>query len=530
MMASCGLGRAVLLAVSLMVAVQPVRAGSTLTPEEEAGRALYLTGESAYGDAFSGRLGMGAQNLPGSALRCANCHGADGLGRPEGGVHPNNITWSELTKSYGHVHEDGRRHAPFDAAMLKRALRQGVDPAGTQLDGTMPRFNISDRDFKALLAYMKKLEFQHDPGVGKETLRIGTLLPVAGRFGEMGLAVRSTLQAYLDEINKSGGIFGRKLELVNTAYPMDDRDGARRALHQLVENDNVFALLAPFAVGIEEDLGRIANEAKIPVLGPLSLFGDDPRSVNQHVFHLLSGIAELTEVLALHVGKEAKQKAAPAVLLYPDSASGAALADEVEQRLKSQGWSKLERIGFHAGAFDAAAVATALKAQGAEAVFLLGPGADIGALAQQAAKSHYLPWLLLPGALTPRSVLDLPKEFEGRVMLAYPTVPADQKPEALRQYAALFQGSKLVRNYQTSQVPAYSSAVLLVEALKQAGRDLTRVKLVSILESLQGFEPGLVPAVSFNAKRRLGAPGGYVVAVDLNQKNFRPLGGFVTLP
>jgi len=116
------------------------------------------------------------------------------------------------------------------------------------------------------------------------------------------------------------------------------------------------------------------------------------------------------------------------------------------------------------------------------------------------------------------------------VLLAYPTIPADQKPDALREYADLFRDPGLARGHQTLQVPAYSSAVLLVEALKQTGRELTRQKLVATLEAIQHFETGLVPAVSFNAKRRVGALGGYIVGLDLKSKNFRQLGGFVPLP
>ena len=530
MIMSCLRCAAVMLGMSLFTWVQPLHAGTPLTPEQEAGRVLYQEGESAFGDAFSGRLGIARQPLPGTALRCGNCHGVDGLGRPEGGIRPGNITWSELTKSYGHEHDSGRRHPAFDEASLKRAITEGVDPSGNQLDGSMPRFNISGRDLKALLAYLKQLEFQHDPGVGSDTLRLGTLLPGTGRFAELGQAVKGILQAHLDGINSSGGIYGRKLVLVSAEYAGEDRDAARHELRNLVEQGNVFALLSPFAAGIEDDLGRLANQAMIPVVGPLSLFGDDPRVVNQQVFHLLSGVGELAEVLALHLGREPKIKGMPAALLHPDSVAGAALADGVEQRLKSQGWGKLDHIGFRPEAFDAAAIAKTLKLRGTEAVFLLGPGADVGALARQLAESGRVPFLLLPGPLAPRGVLELPAAFEGRILLAYPTVPADQKPDALRQYAALFKGSALARNYQTSQVPAYSSAVLLVEALKQVGRDLTRAKLVAAMEAINGFEPGLVPALSFNAKRRIGALGGYVVAVDLKDKNFNRLGGFLTLP
>lgn len=518
------------LAVSVLAWAQPLQAAAPLTPEQQAGRRLYLEGESAHGDAFTGRIGMGLQQMPGPAVRCGNCHGADGRGRPEGGIRPVDITWSELTKSYGHEHASGRRHPPFDAASLKRAIVDGVDPAGHALDGSMPRFRISERDWKALLAYLKVLEFQQDPGVAGDTLRLGTLLPSTGRFGALGQAVKGILQAQLDEVNRGGGIHGRKLELVSAGYASEDRDAATQALRQLVAQGDVFALLSPFAAGIEEELGRLANEAKIPVVGPLSLFGDDPRASNQQVFHLLSGIGELAEVLALHLGREPKMRALPSVLLHAEGTAGTALADALAQRLKGQGWSRLDRLAFRPGAADPAALARALKARGAEAVFLLAPGADVAALARHLADSGRPPYLLLPGPLAPPAVLELPAAFDGRILLAYPTVPADQKPEALRHYAALFQSGALARGHQTAQVPAYSSAVLLAETLKRVGRDLTREKLVATLESVQGFEPGLVPAVSFNAQRRIGALGGHVVAVDPKARNFRPIGGFLALP
>ena len=516
-------------AVALIGGTGAPTQASALTPQEESGRAIFQDGESSFGDVFSARLGMGTQELPGAAVRCASCHGPDGLGRPEGGIRPANITWSELTKPYGHVHETGRRHSVFDEASLKRALSEGVDPAGNPLDGAMPRFNITHRDFNALVAYLKKLETLRDSGVGADTVRIGTLLPSTGRFGELGQAVRGILRAYFDEVNGRGGIYGRKLELVVADCP-EDRAAARRELRKLMLEGEVFALLSPFVPGVEEDLGLLANEAKIPVLGPLSLLGDDPHTVNPYVFHLLSGIGELAETLAVHVGSDESLKARPAVLLYSESSGGVAVADAVEERLKSQGWVALSRVAFQPGSFDARAVTETLKARGARAVFLLGPGADVGVLARRAAESAYVPELLLPGPLAPRSVLDLPPAFEGRILLAYPTLPTDQKPDALREYARLFEKGALARGHQTSQVPAYSGAVLLVQLLEQIGRDLTREKFISALESTHGFESGLIPALSFNARRRVGASGGYIVTVDLATKNFRQLGEFVQLP
>ena len=34
-------------------------------------------------------------------MACANCHGFDGQGKPEGGITPSNLTWEVLSKPYG---------------------------------------------------------------------------------------------------------------------------------------------------------------------------------------------------------------------------------------------------------------------------------------------------------------------------------------------------------------------------------------------------------------------------------------------
>ena len=61
-------------------------------------------------------------------LHCQGCHGPDGRGRPEGGVLPPDIRWSQLVKTYGHVHENGRRHAAFDEANFALMMRANFEP------------------------------------------------------------------------------------------------------------------------------------------------------------------------------------------------------------------------------------------------------------------------------------------------------------------------------------------------------------------------------------------------------------------
>ena len=103
-------------AALLACCLAPAAGGASLDEAAARGKQLYHQGISAQGGVIEAVVGDEAVTLPASAVPCAGCHGPDGRGRPEGGVEPPDIRWSQLTKVYGHVHEDGRRHPPFDTA------------------------------------------------------------------------------------------------------------------------------------------------------------------------------------------------------------------------------------------------------------------------------------------------------------------------------------------------------------------------------------------------------------------------------
>lgn len=504
-------------------------AAGELGPQEQAGQRIFLRGESPSGARLDARLGMGGLELSGAAVACGNCHGEDGRGRAEGGITPANIQWSELVKVYGHQHANGRRHAAFDEASLRRAVMDGIDPDGNRLDGAMPRYAMSAKDFAALAAYLRKLESLLDPGLGDEVVRIGTLLPLSGRLAPLGESLRALWTAYFAALNQRGGIHGRRLELVVEPLPADPAQARVRARDWLA-GGSVFAVLAPVSAGIETELSAAASQAQLPVVGPLTLFPEDEQASNPYVFHLLPGIAELAQVLAQHAARELQLAPRPIALWHPDTAGGRATARAVEAGLRRAGWKAPLPVVIPARGASHEALAAGLKERQVAAVLVLGAGADLAALAGAAARIGWTPQLLVPGPLAPRDIVTLPAAFRDRITLAYPSSPGDQRGEALREYAALTQGQAQPRAYPAAQLAAYSAGLLLVEGLKRTGRDLSRRKLVATLETVQGFDTGLLPQLSYNADRRIGAMGAYLVAVDLEHQGLRPFGGYTRLP
>lgn len=509
-------------------------AAADLGPDELAGRRIYLHGQSPSGASLSARIGMGGLELSGASIACGNCHGDDGRGRAEGGVVPSDIRWSELVKPYGHQHDSGRRHGPFDEAALRRAVLDGVDPDGNRLDGAMPRYAMSAKDLASLAAYLRQLETQLDAGLSADTIRIGTLLPLSGRMAGLGESLRALWTAYFARLNQQGGIHGRRLELVVEPLPEDPAQAGAQ-VRVLVAERAVFALLAPVSAGVEQALSAAASAAAVPVIGPLTLYPEDAQASNPQVFHLLPGVPELAQLLLQHAARELQLAQRPIALWHPDTSQGRATAQSLEAAARRAGWVKVVSVPFPVRDAAHDAVATTLMSRGVATVLVLGAGADLASLTAAAERIGWAPQLLVPGPLASRDILGLPASFRDHVTLAYPSAPAQQQAGAMREFMRLLEAAPALpggpgrgdaRAYQPTLVSAYAAGLLLVEGLKRSGRELSRRKLLATLESVQSFDTGLLPPLSFNADRRIGAAGGYLVGVDLDAHSLRPLGGY----
>jgi mono/diheme cytochrome c family protein len=88
---------------------------------------------------------------------CVTCHGPEGRGGvavPMTNVRAPDIRYSTLTSEQ---HEEDE-HPPYTDAFIKRAITDGLDPAGKQLHWAMPRWRMADRDLNDLLEYLKTLD------------------------------------------------------------------------------------------------------------------------------------------------------------------------------------------------------------------------------------------------------------------------------------------------------------------------------------------------------------------------------------
>ena len=184
-----------------------------LSPSEKRGKQIYLQGTSESGKEILAYLDQGSMEVPGSTMACANCHGLEGKGKPEGGIDPSNLSWDALTKPYGVTHPSGRKHSPYTERGLELAITRGFDPGGNKLLGAMPRYQMSSADMSDLVAYLKCLGRDLDPGISESRIVVGTVVPATGALAEMGQAIKAVSTAFYSELNSQGGIYNRRFEL-----------------------------------------------------------------------------------------------------------------------------------------------------------------------------------------------------------------------------------------------------------------------------------------------------------------------------
>lgn len=485
------------------------------------GRQIYVQGTSPSGKEILAYVGDASLEVPAGTLPCAGCHGLDGRGKPEGGVNPSNLTWEFLTKPYGVKHESGRQHPPYTERGLELAITRGLDPGGNKLLAAMPRYVMSREDLNDLVTYLQLLGKERDPGVADNKIVIGTLVETSGILADWGKVILAVTNAVFEDVNSQGGVYGRRLELSVIECSAETRAAARAKLDSVLKEQQVFAMANAMIAGTEKEVVPILSQNATPLIGPFSLYPQTGFPLNRHVFYLLSGLDDQAKSLAKFIGEKPEFKKSNIVMIAPRIAVFTNVIDAV--KAKKDGTV----IQYDSGRFDVADAIKQSRQTGADVVVFMGSGDDALAFMREAEKLNWFPAVLVPGGAIGESVFAAPVGFDRKVFFSFATTPEDHTAEGLNEFRAFRAKYKLPTNLVTAQISAYVAAKILIEALKRVGKDLSREKLIQALEELQQYRTGLTQPISYGPNRRVGATGAYIVTIDLKEKQFVPVSGWV---
>jgi ABC-type branched-subunit amino acid transport system substrate-binding protein len=500
---ACRRNRAAALVWLLLSCFLLMGAKKPLTPAETRGRQIYLKGESGAGSEIVAEIGGSA--VAGSLMPCGNCHGPDGRGATEGGVTPSSLRWNDLSRPYEVTSSSGRKHSGYDRQSFGRAIAVGRDPAGNRIGEAMPHFRMSGADLDDLVAWLQRIGEDTEEGLTGDSIVIGALLPLRDPASS-GSAIRAALAAYFESVNQAGTIFGRRIEFRVASLPADKAQRIQ-AVRTFLDEVQPFALVASFSSGFEVELDKLLREREVPLIGaytPLPVREDPP---NPEVFYLDAGLRGQSEALARFAMRDYGRVTKSLTLVTSGEEIYRQSAEAVRAVLKEGGWSAPE---IPAGP----AAAQALRRSRADVVLMLCSPEVMLPLLDATADAGPAPRFLVPGALADERALHSAAGRSGRLYLAYPAMPSDYEPAASQEYARLAESAKLPAQYVAAQLLALASARLLVNGLTECGRELSRPKLIGVLEGLYEFHTGFTPPVTFSAGRRVGFDGARIVTWD----------------
>jgi branched-chain amino acid transport system substrate-binding protein len=340
-----------------------------------------------------------------------------------------------------------------------------------------------------------------DPGVSPGSILLGTTASLTGE-GADGAAVGRGLRAYFAHVNARGGVAGRRF-----AYSIADDGGdpatTEDATRQLVEEDEVFAIVSP--AGTEQSLAArgYLNSAKVPQLFVAS--GATTWGRDRRVFPWSIGFQPNFEAEGWVYGRYVARTLERAKVGVVYKGEGRDLLRGLQRGLAGSGSKVVAALPYGLTASVQPEVVR-LRASGANVLAVFAAPLVAAQAYSQLRRSGWKPAVLVNADAA--TVSTVPK---GSISLAFLKDPADpqwKSDPGMRLYRSVmrrYAKGANVREVQHVQGMAVAyETVLLFERL---GTTPTRAKLMARARSITSAgNPFLLPGVTVRTSATDGFP------------------------
>jgi branched-chain amino acid transport system substrate-binding protein len=329
------------------------------------------------------------------------------------------------------------------------------------------------------------------PGVTKDEIKIGAFGPLTGPVYMYGRLTMNGLDALIDKVNQEGGVHGRKLKLIRE----DDGckpEGGIAAVRKLIYEHKVFAInggacsnstLAAKPEVVKAGIPMVVNSA---VADGIS----SPPAPNVFTTQLTATIESRAQLkYAL------EQKAKKIAIVAQHDAWGRSRYDPMLAALKAQGIKAVADEEMTVDQNDGTAQALKIMNSGADAVLLVVYPKPAAVLIRDSLKLGYKPLWVGQTAIQDLPQLQEQVGIQGALdrFASITTIPAHPEDAEMTEWR-----ERIKRLFPNDALSVFNlmgigSGMVVVEALKRAGPDLTREKFLQALGTIKNFKTGMYP-------------------------------------
>ncbi len=351
----------------------------------------------------------------------------------------------------------------------------------------------------SLFAVSTPSRAQNTPGVTDKEILIGSCSALEGPSHFLGTETVTGAKAYFAMVNDAGGVDGRKLKLLT--YD-DSYDPAKTEVcfNRLMEQ-KVFVL--GFFVGTPTAVKYIpmAESNKVPLVGLFT----GAQTLYVPLRHWIVNVraSYFDETREQIDGMWSTLGYKKIGVIYPEDAFGAAVLEGVKAALKTHGAEPIAVASYQRQTAQVGGAIDTVRAAKPDAVVLVGPANTVAPILKQSHAKGWKPLFLTVSFVgTDDLISEAGADSDGTVITQ--VVP----PYYLTDYKTVALYRRELTKYFPSAQPNFVSlegfvdAMVMVEGLKRAGKELTREGLIRGIESIHELDLGLGPELKLNYSSR----------------------------
>jgi len=227
------------------------------------------------------------------------------------------------------------------------------------------------------------------PVLAQESIKIGLVTALSGQSARAGEAITRGLQVAIDELNASGGVLGRKFELLRRDDESTPAKGVIAA-RELVFKEKVAVLFGGLDTPVAIAIVPVITEAKVPFMDPWAAgTAITQNGTNPNFAFRVSAVDEIVDKAMLQYAQKTFNAKKPGLILINnpwgesnDKGLRAALA---AKSMKPAGVEKFEQDDV-----DVVPQLSRLKAAGADCLLLVG---NVGPSSQVVKSLDRMGWM-----------------------------------------------------------------------------------------------------------------------------------------
>lgn len=326
------------------------------------------------------------------------------------------------------------------------------------------------------------------PSDRNNTILLGQSLPLSGPSAQIGKKYQAGAQAWFNEVNRKGGINGKKIRLIS----LDDQYEPELTISNtktLLEEPNLLALFGYVGTPTTKEILPLIEKRKVPLIAPLtgaSILRDEKLKM---VVNLRASYQMEIDKIVDSLVRNARQKIA---IVYQDDAFGKDGLRSSELALKKHGLKPIAIATVQRNSAQIRSALQVLTTSRPNAIIIISTYVSSAALSKELLQRDIKAQIMNVSFVGTRALeQSLPVGLANSIGVSQVVpFPWDRWIPVVADYQRLMRVNNSSARFGFTSLEGFIAARLITEGIKKVQGPLTKGSLITSLKSIKKVDIG----------------------------------------